>query len=173
MEPAGGSIGESGEAVLPEDVQEPDLAEAGGSEPEQPANASNEESGPTVSDDGAEGSESEEDQPPRKKERAKDRRAKNRARTKAAKEGDPPADDLDPENEGLHDGPEPRKVPLDQALDNAGIRMDPEERDRFGEWIIEKHGTGGQHRHYGLSRSEVERLRNDVADFRGQLRSGR
>jgi len=59
------------------------------------------------------------------------------------------------------------KIPLDQALDNADVSMDEEEREAFGEWVKKGH-KGGQHNHYGTSPRDIERLQQDVADFRSE-----
>jgi hypothetical protein len=141
----------------------------------KPSRAATEEGGATETEGEVEEPEEPEEEPPPKKMRAKDRRARDRARGKPGVNDDAPAADLDPENEGVHEGPDAgeAKVPLDTALDRAGIEMDPEERERFGEWVKQGHKKGGQHKHYGLTPDDLDRLRNDVADFRGKLRRGR
>ena len=105
---------------------------------------------------------------PKKRLSAKELRAKQQAEAAARKSGKPPAEDPQPD-EKKQDHPEvgQKKVPLDVALDAAGIEMEPGERDRFGEWVIEEHGPG-PHEHYDLSPESLEQLRRDVADFRGQ-----
>jgi hypothetical protein len=157
-------------AAMPEAEPEPatespeDETSEEGSEPADEPDEPSEDEGDAGDD--------EEDYHPRNRERAKDRRARQREDARGRRNGDAPAKELG-EDEGMHEGPEvgDAKVPLDKALDNAGVEMDEEEREAFGDWVKKGH-KGGQHDHYGMNREEAERLRQDVEDFRSETGRG-
>jgi hypothetical protein len=143
-------------------------------EPEHEEGGENEGESETTDEDDRTEHEEEEEPPRRNRERGKDRQARQRERAQAGGNEDAPAAELG-DDEGLHEGPQAGdpKVPLDEALGNAGMKMEEREREQFGQWVKDRHAEGGQHNHYGMSRDEAQRLQRDVKAFRSEFRPRR
>jgi hypothetical protein len=97
---------------------------------------------------------------------AKERRASEREATRKRKDGEPPAEEPEPEEQQRMGGPKvgAPKPPLDDVLEAAGIKMDNVEREQFGQWVKDRYG--GPHDHYDLSTGDLQLIKKDVNEFR-------